>query len=134
VNSWTVLALAGTILGSVVAILGGNDLSTAVPFGVLAVLSAAAFAVLLLGERAKWEVVEPYPRGGAPLSLLVDGFQGNPLGRQAILGTVASLERGLPPWEHRSLSLREEQELLAGSASEFDAWVRTRLDRLERDT
>jgi hypothetical protein len=134
VNAWTALTLAGTILGSAAAILAGNDLSTAIPAGLLAVASAAGFAVLLLSSRAKWEIVEPYPRGGAPLSIIVEGFRGNPLGRQAILGAVASLERGLPPWEHRSLSLREEQELLAGSTAEFDVWVRSRLDRLERDT
>ncbi|MCI4350006.1 MAG: hypothetical protein L3K15_00595 [Thermoplasmata archaeon] len=132
-NGWAVLSLAGAILGSAVAVIAGSDETTAVPAGLLAVASAAVFAILLLSERADWRVVDSEPAGGAPLSILVEGFRGNPLGRQAVVGAVASLERDLPPGERPSLSLREEQELLAGSPAEFDAWVRSHLDRLERE-
>lgn len=133
-NGWAVIALVAAIGGAAFAILAGPDLSTAVPAGLLAVAGAGAFAFLLLGGRTDWSADDGGVPEGTALSLIVEGFQGNPLGRQAILGAVVSLERDLPPGEHRSPNLREEQQLLASSASEFDAWVRRRLDRLERET
>jgi hypothetical protein len=98
------------------------------------VAGAAAFAFLLLGGRADWSAEDLESSEGTTLSLIVEGFEGNPLGRQAVVGAVVSLERDLPPGQHRSPSLREEQELLASSPKEFDTWVRARLDRLELET
>ncbi|MCI4344242.1 MAG: hypothetical protein L3J87_01260 [Thermoplasmata archaeon] len=133
-NGWGVIAIVAAIVGSVLAILAGPDLATAVPAGMLAVAGAAAFAFLLLGGRADWSADDAELPEGSALSLLVEGFHGNPLGRQAVLGAVVSLERDLPPGTHRSPTLREEQGLLASSPSDFDAWVRSRLDRLELET
>ena len=64
---------------------------------------------------------------GAPLVVLRESYQSGPLGRQAIVSTVASLEQTRTRGAEARMSPDEERRLIASPLEEFRAWLDERL-------
>lgn len=131
------LAFGFLLLGGAVAAIAAaatHDLGIATALAALgAALGGIGVLVLLSPVTGRAHSAEA-PIVGASLVVLRESFQSGPLGRQAIVSTVASLEqtrtRGLEP----RMSPDEERRLVASPPDEFRAWLDARLEILERET
>jgi hypothetical protein len=128
-----VLLAAFAVLGAVVAFLTSSELSAAVPAAVLAMAAASGAAAVVLAGSTRFRAPPDPPRlQDAPVELL-DAFRSGRLGRVTLIGALRRLDRAFD--EHRgSLSVTEEERLLAAPANEFLGWVEAELDRLESST
>ena len=132
------LAALGLIgLGGVSAILAvaatanpGLELELAVAGTAL----AAGGGMLVLWPSVRHRYTPAPPVIGSTLMLLRDAFRSGPLGRQAIIAAVVSLEHRRDPSATVGMNPDEERRILALDARGFRSWLDERLDRLERET
>jgi hypothetical protein len=132
-----VAALTLFVLGGALALLAAgatHDLGIATALASGAVALAGVGLVVILAPvvgRSHWVDV---PIVGAPLVLLRESFQSGPMGRQAIVSTVASLEQSRTGGTQARMSPDEERRLVMADPAEFRAWLEAHLERLERET
>lgn len=129
------LAAVLIVVGAVLAAVGAasTDLSAATALAATGAAVAAFGGFVWVGPTVRHRYpAAPIP-AGSTLTLLRDAFRSGPLGRQAIVATVVSLERdagivatGMGP--------DEERRLLALPPAEFRSWLDGRLDRMEHET
>lgn len=119
-------------LAAAAAILSDGSLEYAVPMGALAVAAAGGGGAVLLGRRVELRRRALEVPEGSPVVSLAGSFRAGPFGRRAILATLAGLERNFADGAGRGLD--EEARLLTLSDRDFEAWVRGRIARLERET
>jgi hypothetical protein len=111
-----------------------HDLGIATALAAIgAALGGVGVLVLLSPVVGRAHAVEA-PIVGAPLVILRESFQSGPLGRQAIVSTVGSLEQARTQGAEARRSPDEERRLIASPLTEFQAWLDERLDVLERET
>ncbi|MCI4329512.1 MAG: hypothetical protein L3J80_01415 [Thermoplasmata archaeon] len=131
------VAFGFLLLGGAVAAIAAaatHDLGIATALAALgAALGGIGVLVLLSPVIGRAHAVEA-PMVGAPLVVLRESFQSGPLGRQAIVSTVASLEQTRTRGAEARMSPDEERRLIASPLDEFRAWLDERLDLLERET
>jgi hypothetical protein len=99
-----------------------------------AALAAVGVLLLVLPVVQHRGSAPPADPPGSSLLLLREGFRSGPLGRQAIIASVVSLEQGTTYGSLRRLDPDEERRLVACDARTFRAWLDERLTRLERET
>ncbi|MCI4321378.1 MAG: hypothetical protein L3K18_03450 [Thermoplasmata archaeon] len=98
----------------------------------VALASIAGVLVLSPSVRPRYA---PAPQViGSTLVLLRDSFRSGPLGRQAIVAAVVSLEHRRDPSAAVGMNPDEERRIMTLDAVRFRSWLDERLDRLERET
>jgi hypothetical protein len=124
------------VLGAVAALLGVAvpALDQATELAVAGAALAIVGSVLLLAPNVRHPHSEEAPIVGSPLVLLRDAFQSGPLGRQAIIATVVSLEASGRSSGATGMSPDEERRLIQLDPRAFRAWLDERLTRLENET
>jgi len=130
---WIAFLAVGGILAAA-AIAATNDLGTATELAAVGTALAGVGLVLLVAPvvgHARSPRPDPV---GSSLVLLRESFRSGPLGRQAILATVVSLERAGSGEEFGRLSPDEERRLVAADPATFRAWLDERLTTLEQGT
>jgi len=124
-------------LGGVAAILGVAATANPgleVELAVAGTALAAFGGVLVLWPSVRHRYAPAPPVVGATLMLLRDAFRSGPLGRQAIVAAVVSLEHRRDPSAAVGMNPDEERRILALDSRGFRSWLDERLDRLERET
>ncbi|HXQ94376.1 MAG TPA: hypothetical protein VN864_04310 [Thermoplasmata archaeon] len=97
-------------------------------------LAAVGVALLMVPAiRHRGLPVPPDPVGSS-LIRLREAFRSGPLGRQAIIASVVSLERNSTGGSLRRLDPEAERRLVASDPATFRAWLDDRLSRLEEET
>jgi hypothetical protein len=124
----------GFVLAAV-AIAATGDLSVGTALATSgAALAAAGVVLLVLPVVRHRGSAPPADPPGSSLLRLREGFRSGPLGRQAIIASVVSLEQGANGNSLRRLDPDEERRLVGCDARTFRAWLDERLTRLERET
>lgn len=128
----TLLALGASAAVFAAGINGNPELTTAL--AALAAALAGFGGVILLAPAVRHPYAPVPPMVGATLVLLRDSFRSGPLGRQAIVATVVSLEHHGAAAAAPGMNPDEERRLIALDPPAFRAWLDGRLDRLEQET
>jgi hypothetical protein len=128
--------IALLVLGAVAALIGVAvpALDQATELAVVGAALAMVGSVLLLYPNVRHPVSDEPPLVGSPLVLLRDAFRSGPLGRQAIIATVVSLEASGRTTGAMGMSPDEERRLIQLDPRAFRAWLDDRLTRLENET
>ncbi|MCI4325899.1 MAG: hypothetical protein L3K00_08505 [Thermoplasmata archaeon] len=126
------LVVAGVV--AVVAAGTTHDIGIATALAATAVGVAGLGVLVLLSPVIGRSHVVDVPIVGAPLVILRESFESGPIGRQAIVSTVASLEQARTGSVVARMSPDEERRLVASDLPKFRAWLDARLEQLERET
>lgn len=106
----------------------------ATPLAAIGAGLAGFGGVLLLMPSVRHRYSRPTPLVGATLVLLRDAFRSGPLGRQAIIATVVSLELQRVSGPGTGMNPEEERRIIALDPPGFRLWLDDRLEQLERET
>jgi hypothetical protein len=131
------LGVALLVVGGVVtaaAIAATTSLDTASELAVSGTALAAAGLALLVAPSVRHRSAPVPDPVGSPLVQLRESFRSGPLGRQALIASVVSLEHRAADGSFGRLSPDEERRLVASPPETFRAWLDARLDALESDT
>jgi hypothetical protein len=126
------LLVAGVL--AVVAAGTTHDVGIATALAALAVAVAGVGVLVLLSPVVGRSHIVEAPMVGAPLVILRESFESGPIGRQAIVSTVASLEQARTGSTVARMSPDEERRLVTSDLPKFRAWLDARLEQLERET
>jgi hypothetical protein len=130
-------ALGFLVAGGVLAVVAAgttHDIGISTALAALAVAVAGVGVLVLLSPVVGRSHVVDAPLVGAPLVILRESFESGPIGRQAIVSTVASLEQARTTSVVARMSPDEERRLVAADLPTFRAWLDARLEQLERET
>ena len=128
-----IVAVMAAAIGLAVLAAATADPGLASELAVAGAALAALGGVLLLLPIVRPPFTPRPPIVGSSLVLLRDAFRSGPLGRQAIVANVVSLELR-DDAKAAGLNPEEERRILALDAAGFRAWLDGRLERLERET
>jgi hypothetical protein len=126
------LAVGGILAAA--AISATSNLTTATELAAAGTGLAGVGLVLLVTPVVRHARVPQANPVGSSLVLLRESFRSGPLGRQAIIATVVSLERAGAGGGFGRLSPDEERRLVAADPATFRAWLDERLTTLEEGT
>lgn len=125
--------LVGGALAAV-AVAATGDLGIATGLAAVGAALAAVGVIVLLAPVVGRPVAPEPPVVGATMVFLRESFQAGPLGREAIVATVGSLEQTRTGGREARMGPEEERRLVAAPLAEFRAWLDARLDVLERES
>jgi hypothetical protein len=130
-------AVALLVVGGIVAaaaIAATSSLATASAVAAAGTGIAAFGLVLLVAPIVRRPPVRLEAPVGSSLVQLRESFRSGPLGRQAIIATVVTLERAASGEAFGRVTPEEERRLVAADPAEFRAWLDARLASLEKGT
>lgn len=119
------------VVGIGIAVWAGPNTEVAAPAAALGLLAAVVWAARSLDRHRTRSLPARLDDAGPEADLLRSGFRTGPIGRAAVLATLAGIEADLLGPARRGLTLEEEQQLLAAPPDRFRSWVEERLAVLE---
>jgi hypothetical protein len=131
------IGIALLVVGGVVAaiaIAATTSLATATLVAAGGTGIAALGLVLLVAPIVRHPPSRSTDPVGSSLVQLRESFRSGPLGRQAIIAAVVSLERAASGDAFGRVSPDEERRLVAADPETFRAWLDLRLANLEKQT
>ncbi|HEV8049050.1 MAG TPA: hypothetical protein VGP88_00480 [Thermoplasmata archaeon] len=127
------LVLGGILAAAAIAATVEPGVGTALAATGAALAGAGVLLLVSPAVRHRGPTAPDDPVGSS-LVLLREAFRSGPLGRQAIIASVVSLEQGTTGATLRRLDPEEERRLVASDPAAFRAWLDQRLTRLEQET